>query len=63
LARYGEKRQTRGTKMSRSSLYLVIGILAALVIALAIYFFYQETQEPALEVRVDEQGISVDTNG
>ena len=49
--------------MNRNSLYLVIGILAAVLVALAIYFVYQETQKPALEVRVDEQGISVDTNG
>jgi hypothetical protein len=48
--------------MNRNSLYLVIGILAVVVVAFGIYVFYVETQKPALEVRVDEQGISVDTN-
>jgi hypothetical protein len=49
--------------MSRSSLYAVIAVLAVLVVGAGIYFLYQETQRPALEVRVDEGGISVDTNG
>ena len=49
--------------MSRSSLYLVIGILTVLVVALGGYFLYAESQKPALEVRVDETGIRVDTNG
>ena len=45
--------------MSRSTLYLVIGLLAVVVAAAAIYFFYQETQRPTLEIKVDEQGITV----
>lgn len=49
--------------MNRNSLYLVIGVLAAIVVALGIYFMYIETQKPALEITVDETGISVDTNG
>ena len=49
--------------MNRNSLYLVVGILAAIVVAFGIYLAYLETQKPALEIRVDEQGISVDTNG
>ena len=48
--------------MSRNSLYALIGLLAVIVVAFAIYYFYQESQKPALEVRIDEQGISVDTN-
>jgi uncharacterized protein HemX len=49
--------------MSRNSLYALLAILAVVVVAFGIYYFYQEQQKPALEVRVDEQGISVDTNG
>lgn len=49
--------------MSRNSLYLVIGVLAAVVVALIIYLVYQRAAEPRLEIRVDEQGITVDGQG
>jgi hypothetical protein len=45
--------------MSRNTLYLVIGLLAVAVAAFGIYYFYQESQKPSLEIRVDEQGITV----
>lgn len=49
--------------MSRNALYVVIGVLVALVVMLGIYFINAETSEPALEIRLDEQGLSVDGNG
>jgi hypothetical protein len=49
--------------MSRTSLYGVIGVLAALVVAFGVYFLYLETQKPALEIKVDGNGISVQGNG
>ena len=49
--------------MSRSSLYLVIAALVAVVAALGAYMAYQQSQQPSLEIRVDEQGIKVDGNG
>ena len=45
--------------MSRNILYLVNGLLPVVVAASAIYFFYQETQRPSLDIKVDEQGITV----
>lgn len=45
--------------MNRNTLYLVIAVLAVVVVAAAIYFFYQESQKPSLEIKVDEQGITV----
>jgi hypothetical protein len=48
--------------MSRNGLYLVIAILLVAVVALAIYTYQQENR-PGVEVRVDEQGISIDGNG
>ena len=45
--------------MSRNTLYLVIGLLAVVVVAFGIYFSYQETQQPSLEIKVDGQGITV----
>lgn len=49
--------------MSRNALYIVVGILVALLVMLGIYFINAETSEPALEIRLDEQGLSVDGNG
>lgn len=49
--------------MSRSSLYFVIAALVAVVVAFAAYTAYQQSQQPSLQIRVDEQGIKVDGNG
>ena len=49
--------------MSRNSLYGLIGLLAVIVVGFGIYYFYQEQQKPALEIKVNEQGISIDGNG
>jgi hypothetical protein len=35
------------------------GTLAVVVAASAFYFFYQETHRPSLQIKVDEQGITV----
>ena len=48
--------------MSRNSFYLVIAILAVVVVGFAGYMIYQQSQEPALEIRVDGNGIRVDGN-
>lgn len=45
--------------MSRNALYLVIGVLLVVVIGFGVY---AETR-PGIEVRVDDQGISIDGNG
>jgi len=48
--------------MNRNGLYLVIGVLLVAVVAFGIYTYQQQTR-PGIEVRVDEQGISIDGNG
>jgi hypothetical protein len=53
----------RFPEMSRRTLYLLIGMLAAIVVVFGIYLVYQETQKPRLEIRLDEQGISIDGQG
>jgi hypothetical protein len=42
-------------------MYVVIAALVIALAALAIYTYQQQTR-PGLEVRVDEQGISIDGN-
>jgi hypothetical protein len=49
--------------VTRTSLYTVIGVLAAIAIALGIYIAYQQSQQPSLEIKVDNNGISVNGNG
>lgn len=49
--------------MTRSSLYVVIAALAAIAVGFGIYTAYQQSQKPALEIRVDEGGIKIDGNG
>ena len=48
--------------MSRNGLYAVIAILLVALIGIGIYVYQQQTR-PSIEVRVDEQGISIDGNG
>jgi hypothetical protein len=48
--------------MSRNGLYAVIAVLLIAVVAFGIYT-YQQQNRPGVEVRVDEQGISIDGNG
>ncbi|AMS40468.1 hypothetical protein N7E70_007015 [Aminobacter sp. NyZ550] len=45
--------------MKQNNLYLIIGVLAAAVIALGIYVYRQETKPKGVELRIDETGISV----
>lgn len=49
--------------MSRNGLYALIGILAIIVVALGGYMFYQQSQQPSLEIKVDSKGIQVNGNG
>ncbi len=48
--------------MNRSTLYAVLAVLAVVVVGLGAYMVYQESQRPALEIRVDEGGIRIDGN-
>lgn len=49
--------------MTRSSLYIIIAALAAIAVGFGIYIAYQDSQKPALEIRVDEGGIKIDGSG
>jgi hypothetical protein len=49
--------------MSRNGLYAVIAILLVAVVGFAIYSYQQQQAQPGIEVRIDEQGVSIDGNG
>lgn len=48
--------------MKQNRLYLVIGILIAVVLALGIYIYREETKPKGVELHIDESGISVQEN-
>ena len=48
--------------MTRNSLYLLIGALLVVAIGLGVYI-YNEQNKPRLEIRVDQNGLTVDGNG
>lgn len=49
--------------MSRNGLYAVIAILLIAVVGFGIYSYQQQQAQPGLEIRMDDQGISIDGNG
>jgi len=49
--------------MSKTSLYAIVAVPAALAAGLGIDIAYEQSQRPALEIFVDEGGIKVNGNG
>lgn len=47
--------------MNRNGLYLVIAVLAVAVIGMGIYL-YREESKPGVEIKIGEDGISVQEN-
>jgi hypothetical protein len=50
----------RSNDMSRSMLFLLIGLLAAGILVVG-YLYYQESQS-GIDIEIDEQGISIEGN-
>ncbi len=48
--------------MKQNRLYLIIGALAVVVIALGIYVYREESKPDGVELRIDESGISIEQN-
>ena len=46
--------------MQKNTLYLIIGALAVVVIGLGIYVWDKERQPEGVEIRLDQNGISVE---
>ncbi|MFP9135907.1 hypothetical protein ACLI1C_01865 [Devosia sp. XGJD_8] len=49
--------------MSRNGLYAVIAILLVAIVGFGLYSYQQQQARPGVEVRIDEQGVSIDGNG
>ncbi len=47
--------------MSRNTLYLVAGVLAAALIVVG-YLYYQDSQRTHIDIEIDDNGITIDGN-
>lgn len=45
--------------MKQNTLYLVIGALAAALVALGLYVYREQSKPSGVELRIDESGISI----
>lgn len=48
--------------MNRNGLYLIIGALIVLVVGFSFYAIQKETKPSGIEMRVGEDGISIEQN-
>ncbi|MDQ6435903.1 hypothetical protein RB623_17745 [Mesorhizobium sp. LHD-90] len=48
--------------MPQNRLYLIIGALVAVVIALGIYVWREESKPDGVEIKLDENGVSIQQN-
>ncbi|WP_192180636.1 hypothetical protein [Mesorhizobium amorphae] len=48
--------------MKQNMLYLIIGALVVVVIALGIYVYREQTRPKGVELKIDDKGISIQQN-
>ena len=48
--------------MKQNTLYLLIGALIVVVIALGIYVYREQTRPKGVELKIDDKGISIQQN-
>jgi hypothetical protein len=48
--------------MRQNTLYLIIGVLIAVIIALGIYVYREQTRPKGVELKIDDKGISIQQN-
>ena len=51
-----------GLKMSRNGLYVLVGVLLIALIGVGVYA-YQQQQRPALEIKLDNNGLKINGGG
>jgi hypothetical protein len=52
----------KGRAMKQNTLYLLIGALVVVVIALGIYVYREQTRPKGVELKIDDKGISIQQN-
>jgi len=48
--------------MKQNQLYLLVGALIVVVVALGIYVWREESKPDGIELKIDESGISIEQN-
>ncbi len=48
--------------MKQNTLYLLIGALVVVVIALGVYVYREQTRPKGVELKIDDKGISIQQN-
>ncbi|SFP64748.1 hypothetical protein SAMN03159463_04602 [Mesorhizobium sp. NFR06] len=48
--------------MRQNTLYLIIGALIVVVVALGIYIYREQTRPKGVELKIDDKGISIQQN-
>ncbi|QKC75705.1 hypothetical protein [Mesorhizobium erdmanii] len=48
--------------MKQNTLYLIIGALIVVVIALGVYVYREQTKPKGVELKIDDKGISIQQN-
>jgi len=48
--------------MKQNTLYLLIGALVVVVIALGVYAYREQTKPKGVELKIDDKGISIQQN-
>ncbi|MDX8518338.1 hypothetical protein [Mesorhizobium dulcispinae] len=48
--------------MRQNVLYLIIGALVVVVIALGVYIYREQTRPKGVELKIDDKGISIQQN-
>ncbi|MBZ9677374.1 hypothetical protein [Mesorhizobium sp. ES1-1] len=48
--------------MKQNTLYLLLGALVVVVIALGIYVYREQTKPQGVELKIDDKGISIQQN-
>jgi hypothetical protein len=50
------------SKLGRNGLYALVVVLIAVVIGLGVYVYHEQTK-PGIEIKVDGNGLKVNSNG
>ncbi|AZO03240.1 hypothetical protein EOA27_32915 [Mesorhizobium sp. M2A.F.Ca.ET.037.01.1.1] len=48
--------------MKQNMLYVIIGALVVVVIALGVYVYREQTRPKGVELKIDDKGISIQQN-
>jgi hypothetical protein len=51
-----------GGSMNKNSLYILLGALLVTIVGFSIYTYREESKPKGVELKIDEQGVSIEQN-